>query len=184
MTNPTLITGDDIASYLPPSFSHEQKLQSISNVETLRKHITQKLPIALIYNKIHRIIVPGSIYLQHRTSAQSAQITHPIHWYPHKMPVEWGWARRAVGFDGLELIRGRDEDTEQWKTYHIDKIDDLHLLTREQVAEIFWDFDRDRVAHLSQTIPWFCKNWNYWFRRIMIEREGKSNLKVPRHFYK
>jgi hypothetical protein len=53
------------------------------------------------------------------------------------MPVESGGARRAVGFDGLELVRGRDEDVEQWKTYHIDKIDDLHLLTREQVAEIF-----------------------------------------------
>jgi hypothetical protein len=67
MTNPTLITGDDIISYLPASFSHEQRIQSISNVETIRKHIIQKLPIAFRYGGIDRIVAPGSLYLQDGT---------------------------------------------------------------------------------------------------------------------
>jgi hypothetical protein len=184
MTNPMLITGDDIVSYLPSHFSQEQNSKVITLTEQVRYHIAHQLPVAFGYDGIHRMTVPGSLYLQKGTRWQYAKITHPTHWYPHTMSVESSWARRAVGFDGFEVIRGRDEDSEQWKTYHLDKIDDLQLYTCEQVAAIFWDFDRDRVAHLSREIPWFCKNWNYDFRRIMIEREGKSDLKVPAHFYK
>jgi hypothetical protein len=182
MSSSRIITGDTIASYLPASFSQEQNSRVITLTEQVRYHIAHQLPIAFGYDGIHRMTIPGSLYLQDGTRWQYAKITHPTHWYPHTMSVESSWARRAVGFDGFEVIRGRDEDTEQWKTYHIDKIEHLEFLTREQVTEIFGDFDQDRVAHFSREIPGFCRNWNYDFRRIMIEREGKNDCKFPVRF--
>ncbi len=182
MTSTTLITGDDIASYLPPSFSPEQRIKSIWLIEQVRLHISQGLPIAFRYGGTDRIAVPASLYLQHRTRGQSAKITHPTTGYPHQLSVESAWARRVAGFDALELIRGEEDDAEWWKAYHIDKIEHLEFLTREQVTEIFGDFDRDRVAHFSREIPWFCKNWSYHIRRIMVEREAKNDCKFPVRF--
>ncbi len=183
MKNPTIITGDDIASYLPPSFSPEQRIKSIWLIGQVHLHIRQVLPIAFRYDGADRIAAPVSLYLQHRTRRQSANITHPTRGYRHQMSAESAWARRAVGFDGFELMKWQD-DGEWWKSYHIDKIDNLELLNQEQVVEVFWNSGLNKIDYGAREIPGFINKWNYYFRRIVIERVGTYDLKIPTHFYK
>lgn len=91
-----IITGDTLVGYLPSTFSHEEKLQSIQLVEATRRAIMRKLPIGFSYNGESRVVIPANLYLQDRTGTRITEIRHPITGYPNKMTVETRGARKAI----------------------------------------------------------------------------------------
>lgn len=184
MNSRYIITGDTLISYLPSTFSHEQKLSSIKLVEDIRWAIMRKLPIGFSYNGDSRIVIPASLYLQDKTWTRVTNITHPVNWYPNKMTVETRWARKAVWFDALQVL-DKSGAEDQWKSFHIDKVDNLRALSIREIEKIFpYLNDDDYMTTPTESPEWFVKNWNYWFRRIMTEREGRYDLRVPETFYR
>jgi hypothetical protein len=122
------ITGDTLVSYLPSTFSHEQKIASIGLTQDVRYAVTKRLPIGLNYNGEKRIVIPANLFLQDKTGTRVTEIRHPITGYPNKMTVETRGARKAVGFDVLQVL-DKNGAEDAWKTFHIDRVDNLRLLT-------------------------------------------------------
>ena len=182
--SPTTITGDTLVSYLPSSFWHEEKLASIRLVEDIRRAVMRSLPIGFSYNGESRIAIPANLFLQDKTGTRVTEIRHPVTGYPNKMTVETRWARKAIGFDALQVLdKSGAEDA--WKTFHIDRVDNLRLLILQEVEKAFPHLnDEDYMTTPSEPPEWHVRNWNWWFRRFMVEREdGRYDLRVPDTFF-
>lgn len=180
-----IITGDTLVGYLPSTFSHEEKLQSIQLVEATRRAIMRKLPIGFSYNGESRVVIPANLYLQDRTGTRITEIRHPVTGYPNKMTVETRGARKAIWFDALQVLdKSGAEDA--WKSFHIDRVDNLRLLTLREIEKTFpYLNDEDYMTTATEPPEWHVKNWNYWFRKFMVEREdGRYDLRVPDTFFR
>lgn len=79
-----IITGDDIALYLPQNFTREQKLSAVQLIEQVRSALFHGHAIAFPYDNANRLALPASLYLQSRTPNQSNTLADPIKGYPHK----------------------------------------------------------------------------------------------------
>lgn len=180
-----VITGDTLVSYLPSTFSYEQKLASIRLVEDIRSTIIRKLPIGLIYNNEPRIITPANLFLQNKTGTRITEIRHPITRYPNKMTIETRSARRAIWFDALQVL-DKNGAKDAWKTFHIDRIDNLRLLTLREIEKTFPYLNgKDYMITASEPLEWHVRNWNWWFRRFIIERtDSRYDLHIPENFYR
>lgn len=183
--SPTIITGDTLVSYLPSTFSHEEKLASIKLVEDIRRAVMRRLPISFSYNGESRIVIPANLFLQDKTWTRVSNITHPVSWYPNKMTVESRGARKAIGFDALQVL-DKNWAEEAWKTFHIDRVDNLRLLTLREVEKAFpYLNDEDYMTTPSEPPEWHVRNWNWWFRRFIVERtDGRYDLRVPDTFFR
>ena len=180
-----IITGETLMQYIPAHRTHEEKLQHIQLTEAVRRAVIQKLPIGISYSGDHRIVVPANLYLQDKTKGTLTSITHPVTGYPNKMTVETRWARKAIGFDALQLLDKNSTDPE-WKSFHIDRVDGVRLLTTEEVRNIFPELDEDTIIHTAAApLEWHVKNWNWYFREFIVEREDSPyDIKVPESFYR
>lgn len=146
------ITGDTLVSYLPNSYSHEQKLASIALTQDVRYAVTKRLPIGLSYNNEPRIVIPANLFLQNKTGTRVTEIRHPITGYPNKMTVETRGARRAIGFDALQVL-DKNGAEDAWKTFHIDRVDNLRLLTLREVEKTFpYLNDEDYMTTASEPL--------------------------------
>lgn len=179
------ITGDTLVSYLPNTFPHEQKLASIGLTQDVRYAVTKRLPIGLSYNGERRIVIPANLFLQNKTGTRITEIRHPITGYPNKMTVETRGARRAIGFDAFQVLDKKGAE-EAWKTFHIDRVDNLRLLTLREIEKAFpYLNDEDYMTTASEPLEWHVRNWNWWFRRFIVERtDGRYDLRVPETFYR
>jgi hypothetical protein len=68
-----------------------------------------------------------------------------------------------------------------WKTFHLDRIDDLRLFDQDEIEETFKigevvsdDID---LKNGFNTVPDFVKNWNYWFRTFLAQTKANFDLK-------
>lgn len=67
---------------------------------------------------------------------------------------------------------------EGWRTYHLDRINDLRLLSREELNRAFELFQDDEELFASFTSKEdFVKNWNHWFRTFLAQSQAKYDLK-------
>lgn len=174
------ITGDTLVSYLPGTFWHEEKLASIKLVEDIRRAVMRRLPIGFSYNGESRIAIPANLFLQDKTGTRITEIRHPITGYPNKMTVETRGARKAIWFDALQVL-DKNGAEEAWKTFHIDRVDNLRLLTLREVKKKFpYLNDEDYMTTPTEAPEWHVRNWNWWFRRFIVERtDGRYDMRVP-----
>lgn len=165
------LTGHTIAWYLPRPLPQEKKIQALWVTTDVRWAILNKLPIAFSYDRKYRLIIPTSLYVQEKTWAKISEITDRPRGYPHMRTVESPWSRRAIGFDGLQLL-GPGGSEEVWRSYHVDRVENLRLLRREEIVQIFPWIDDDGFLRTPTEPPeWHVRNWNYWFRQYIIERD-------------
>jgi hypothetical protein len=174
---PTIPTTDELISYLPQRFSPIQQAQAIELVDHIKSRISWSTAMAISYRGTPRIIVPASLYLQSSTQWGTTQIRDTQRWYPHERIVRSPWARRAIWLDALEIQWSMTWSG--WKSFHIDRIDDLRLLTLVEIERIWRDTGISMIWESPAPIDGFVKNWDYWFRQIIIEREGRVDLRIP-----
>lgn len=178
MNTHQVLDGHTIAGYLSRSLPREKKIQALRVTADIRWAIINKLPIAISYHGVNRLIIPASLYLQEKTWSYSRKIADIQRWYPSMKTIDSPWARRAIGFDGLEILGKRGQE-ELWKSYHIDRIENIRLITLEELDRIFPWLNDDRYMKTPTEPPeGHVKNWNYWSRTYIAERDDSTmNLK-------
>lgn len=68
-----------------------------------------------------------------------------------------------------------------WKTFHLDRIDDLRLFDQDEIEKTFKiDEQVNNDINLKDgftTVPDFVKNWNHWFRTFLAQTRSQYDLK-------
>ena len=147
-----IVAGHDIERYLPSTLSDDSKELIARTAQAVVDRIDSRLPVGLRYNGEARIIHPYSAYLQSSTLRKWVKTPDPV--FTRGLPWQHKayalWARRIVWLDGYQTL-SEWATKNGWRSIHLDRIDDLSLLSSEELREIFVpENDRDEVASLER----------------------------------
>lgn len=175
-----IVNGLYIEPYMPRTFSDRQKSEAYNLTLDFKSAVERQVPIAFSYNNSPRLIRPHSLFIQNRTPDTMTEIRKPTDIHT-KMRFYKKWARRAIGLDADQLFSKQESPRNGWKTFHIDRVDDLRLMTLDEIRSIFQISD-DQIAddiHLTDgftVAPDFIGNWNHWFRRFLAQVPSQYKL--------
>ncbi len=176
------INDKDIEPYMPRGMSDGKKEDIYHLTNQISDAVSSQLPIGLSYDGNSRLILPHSLFLQDTTPSSMSEVRRP--WHIHtRMKFYTQGARRAIGIDAFQMF-SRDEDSRNgWKTLHLDRVDDVRLMKRDEIYKAFSiDDEIDDHTHLIDwfaTIHDFVRNWNHWFRTFLLQSPSRFDLKWP-----
>jgi hypothetical protein len=165
---------------MPRDFSTTKKDNLHKLTLAIMEKVEKQLPVGFSYDKNSRLILPHSVFLQQKTPNTVTEIRKPQN-IKTRMRFYKNWARKAIGMDAFQdrSIDTRSRNT--WKTFHLDKIDDLRLFDQDEIQRIF-KIDEQVSDDINlkdgfNTVPDFVKNWNHWFRIFLAQTKANFDLK-------
>ena len=170
------ISPSHIASYLPSHLSDYNRVRALLLTQEIRDKIHDKMAIAFLYAGVRRHVLPHSLFLQQSTKERSSILLHPKRGYPSL--IHRPWARRAIAIDGYEVMNDTNRPN-GWKTYHLDQIDGLKLLSMDEASQVFGlaGAIEDPSHERFDTVDSFVRNWNYWSRDFLIQTPSQYDLR-------
>ena len=174
MSSETIET-NDIESYFPRWASPERR-EEIQNltVEVLRA-VHRQLPIGFCYNGTNRLVLPHSLYLQNTTPNRLVQLPRENHATRMKLSVKW--ARRTIAFDGYQTHSNDLKARDGWKSFHMDRVENIQLYTEEEVRNILGILDEEMFKNRFEPVGDFVGNWNFWFRDYLAQVPAKKDIR-------
>lgn len=180
--NSLIYKGHDTERYMPRHFSDDKKEILFNFMLGCVGAVQEKKPIGVYYNGIPRIMDPYSAFLQKRTPNSTSEIINPSNILT-KMRFQSRWARWAIAMDVDQILSTSKNSRNGWKTLHLDKVDDLRLMTLEEMWKVFL-LENNQIADGIHLTEWFTPttdfvgNWNYWFRIFLAQIESQYDLKA------
>lgn len=138
---------NEIRRFIPAGFTKNMTEDVYFMMQDIRSAIIKQLPIGIIYKDTTRIILPHSLHLQSSMSRIGGVLEVPKT-IQTRMRLYKKSPRTAVGMDAYQIdSRGTDlhESSENaptisrngWKSFHLDEVSNLELLTHEKIREVF-----------------------------------------------
>ena len=138
---------NDIRRFIPGGFTKNMTEDVYFMMQDIRSAIIKQLPIGIIYKETTRIILPHSLYLQSSVVRQDGLLVVPKN-INTRMRLYKKSPRTTVGMDVYQIdSRGTElhESSENaptisrngWKSFHLDEVSNLELLTHEKIREVF-----------------------------------------------
>lgn len=137
----------DIKPFIPGGFTEYMQDDIFDLMQNIQRAVLSQLPIGIIYKNTTRIILPHSLYLQSSVRRQDGELVVPKT-INTRMRLYKTSPRTAIGMDAYQIdSRGTElhESSENapkisrngWKSFHLDEVSHLELLTHEKIREVF-----------------------------------------------
>lgn len=181
--NSLVYKGHNTEIYMPPNTSDDRKEAIFNLMLQCADAVERQVPIGYYYNNIARLVLPEAVFGQIVTPHSTMPMKNPGYIQPGiKFAKEW--ARQTIGMSIDQILSTDPQNSKEGqKTNHLDMIDDLRLMTLEEMWRVF-RLQNNQIAdgiHLTEwftTPPGFIRNWNYWFRVFFIQIQSQYDLRV------